>query len=149
MKRVWLFCRYDWSNGDEKAIILVRMLNCVATFALSTYPYAIESIESNSTLYGGSSDFLSAVDRLASSLINDLISIANSLSDDPKRQSQVAQMMLDCLLSRGDISAPAMINLARNLLTLMRNCKQLSNRVLDHYSNAINLWYLTLFHIFS
>lgn len=98
-----LFCRYQWSTGsDYYSQIQIRSLVWLSTAAQSDYPYHIESVESNDSIYGGSELFRSVIIETATDVLNQLIDRLTKQQFD-KRSSSVIDLF-ECVIEYGDIS---------------------------------------------
>lgn len=111
-------------NADTRANLYLEMVNYLCVAAQETYPYHVEKVDSNDTLYGHDQNFLKTIDNLRDDVVQEILSYLKLLGENSlfKRQSVVA---LDCffrLIIHGDISKIG--KLAFNLwqLVLKNNC---------------------------
>ncbi|XP_054160540.1 VPS35 endosomal protein-sorting factor-like [Oppia nitens] len=132
------------SNFDTKAYILMNFLNFLSTASQETYPYHINKVDSNDTLYGNDSQFMDQIDVLCSSVLNDLLDYFKQLGDERqyKRQSSLALELICRIVSHSRVDE--MYKLVINLWQLSKkNCSpdtKRANIALNHLKHKSNQW---------
>lgn len=74
---------YNFENShDAKAIILMNILNLLSTISQESYPYHIDKVDSNDTLYGNDQDFISEINSLSNHIITEVLNIIKQFGDE-------------------------------------------------------------------
>lgn len=105
-------------NSDEKINIYLDFLKILTIAFQEIYPYHIEKVDSNDTLYGNDSNFCQEICNLCTLVNEELLSYLKILGERKlfKRQSKAALQCFICVVSLGD--SQKMNKLAFNLWRL-------------------------------
>lgn len=117
--------RYPWTeSGDGKFVVFLNALRFLSTAVQSEFPYRIESIESNDTLYGGDSRFTDAVRSSANVIVQELLDYLKKFDttnvQQKRRQTLLALDFVECILEYGDMERDSIRTLAWNLWNLAK-----------------------------
>lgn len=93
------------------------MLHAVAQ---ETYPYHIEKVDSNDTLYGWDPKFLTEVNKMSSVILDEILAHLKYLGskEQYKRQATLALDLFVRVVSLADLNQPELGSLALNLWNL-------------------------------
>ncbi|XP_074593816.1 VPS35 endosomal protein-sorting factor-like [Brevipalpus obovatus] len=125
-------------NADTRASLYLEMINYLCVAGHENYPYHIDRVDSNDTLYGHSSAFLDTIDGLRDEVVQEILSHLKILGERSlfKRQSMLA---LDCffrLIVHGETRKVA--KLAFNLWQLVLKNNSLDTRTMMKNINFVN-----------
>ncbi|XP_042336793.1 VPS35 endosomal protein-sorting factor-like isoform X2 [Sceloporus undulatus] len=112
---------YTWEdNCDDKVRIYTNVVHLLSAMSQETYIYHIDKVESNDTLYGGDTKFLTETNKLCETVIAQILEHLKSLGKDEtlKRQSQLALYFFNSILAHGDLRNNKLNQLAVNLWNL-------------------------------
>ena len=74
---------YNFENShDAKAIILMNVLNLLSTISQDSYPYHIDKVDSNDTLYGNDQDFIQEINLLSNHIITEVLNIIKQFGNE-------------------------------------------------------------------
>ncbi|PSN36151.1 UPF0505 protein [Blattella germanica] len=130
---------YAWEpNSDSRAIIYLHVLDMLSTAAQETYPYHIEKVDSNDTLYGSDPKFISEINKMCSVLLDEILAHLKYLgtSEQLQKQASLALRLFVRIVIRGDLREPSLMTLAINLWNLAHRHghidQKLSARTLEY-----------------
>jgi LOC100101331 protein (fragment) len=105
-------------HSDKKISMYLALLRILTTAGQESYPYHVEKVDSNDTLYGSDAQFLEAVCNLCVLINEELLSYLKILGDQKlfKRQSKAALEYFYSVVTLGD--SQKMSKLAFNLWRL-------------------------------
>ncbi|XP_069503258.1 VPS35 endosomal protein-sorting factor-like isoform X2 [Ambystoma mexicanum] len=112
---------YTWEdNSDDKVRIYTNVLHLLAAMSQESYPYHVDKVDSNDTLYGGDSKFLSEINRLCETVIGQILDHLKTLGKDEtlKRQGFLALSFFNSVLAHGDLRNNKLNQLSVNLWSL-------------------------------
>lgn len=100
------------------------MVNYLCVSAHENYPYHVEKVDSNDTLYGHDDNFLKTIDNLRDDVIQEILSYLKLLGEKSlfKRQSVIALECFFRLIIHGDISKIGKLAFDLWQLVLKNNC---------------------------
>jgi len=96
-------------------IVPLRFLSLLGAYAQGEYPYQFVGVDNNNSLYGCANQFVTEIDSLAGTILNDLLSKIKAYGDQNqiKKQARLSLELFFAILNWGDIHD--MGNLAVNL----------------------------------
>ncbi|KAB0804643.1 hypothetical protein PPYR_01613 [Photinus pyralis] len=97
--------------------LYLNVLDMLSAMAQESYPYHIDKVESNDSLYGSDPKFLSEIDKMCTLVLRELLSQMKHLGPG-RRQAEIALELLVKITSLSNISHNGLINLAVNLWQL-------------------------------
>ncbi|XP_076309475.1 VPS35 endosomal protein-sorting factor-like isoform X2 [Tachypleus tridentatus] len=109
---------YTWdSNSDARVIVYLNVLNLLSSMTQESYIYHIEKVDSNDALYGSDPKFLAMVNKIGSTLVDEILSHLKLLGDKGifKRQASLAMDFFNRIVSHGDLNDNSLATLAVNL----------------------------------
>uniref|UniRef100_A0A8C0G5H5 VPS35 endosomal protein-sorting factor-like n=1 Tax=Chelonoidis abingdonii TaxID=106734 RepID=A0A8C0G5H5_CHEAB len=112
---------YTWEdNSDDKVRIYTNVLHLLSAMTQETYIYHIDKVDSNDTLYGGDSKFLTEINKLCEAVIAQILDHLKTLGleETLKRQSQLALYFFNSILAHGDLRNNRLNQLSVNLWNL-------------------------------
>ncbi|KAM9424671.1 VPS35 endosomal protein-sorting factor-like isoform 1-T1 [Pholidichthys leucotaenia] len=113
---------YTWEdNSDAKVRVYISALPLLAAMSQEMYIYSIPKVDSNETLYGGDPKFLSEVNKLCETLIEQILDQLKALGRDEqstRRQGALAFSLFGVLLAHGDLRNNKLSQLSVNLWNL-------------------------------
>ncbi|KAK0049257.1 UPF0505 protein [Biomphalaria pfeifferi] len=112
---------YTWEpNSDARILVYTRVLAMLSAAYQEEYPYHIDKVDSNDSMYGNDPKYLSEVKHMANTLISEILSHLKSIAapDSAKRQSSLVMEILSVLLTTCDFSQPSVSTLTVNLWNL-------------------------------
>ncbi|XP_030068287.1 VPS35 endosomal protein-sorting factor-like [Microcaecilia unicolor] len=112
---------YTWEdNNDDKIRIYTSVLHLLSAMSQETFLYHVAKVDSNDSLYGGDSKFLTEINKLCETLIGQILDHLKTLGKDEtlKRQSQLALSLFHSTLAHGDLRNNKLNQLAVNLWNL-------------------------------
>nr|XP_033818832.1 VPS35 endosomal protein sorting factor-like isoform X4 [Geotrypetes seraphini] len=112
---------YTWEdNSDDKIRIYTSVLHLLSAMSQETFLYHVDKVDSNDSLYGGDSKFLTEINKLCETLISQILDHLKALGKDEtlKRQSQLALSLFHSILAHGDLRNNKLNQLAVNLWNL-------------------------------
>ncbi|XP_028669604.2 VPS35 endosomal protein-sorting factor-like [Erpetoichthys calabaricus] len=112
---------YNWEDtNDAKLRIYISALPLLAAMSQDNFLYRINKVESNETLYGGDPKFVAEINKLCDTLIDQILDHLKNLGKDEafQRQSSIAIMLLNTILTHGDLRNNRLNQMVVNLWNL-------------------------------
>uniref|UniRef100_A0A8C0BKN4 VPS35 endosomal protein-sorting factor-like n=1 Tax=Buteo japonicus TaxID=224669 RepID=A0A8C0BKN4_9AVES len=112
---------YTWEdNSDDKVRIYTNVLHLLSAMTQEAYIYHVDKVDSNDTLYGGDSKFLTEINKLCETVIAQILDHLKTLGKEEtlKRQSQLALYFFNTILAHGDLRNNKLNQLSVNLWNL-------------------------------
>ncbi|XP_063444782.1 VPS35 endosomal protein-sorting factor-like [Mytilus trossulus] len=108
------------SDSDFKSNIYIRVLAVLSAVCQESYPYHIDKVDSNDSMYGSDPKFTADVRGICSTLLEEVLNHLKSLhtAETLRRQSQLALELFNTIVHHGDVTKPSMFALALNLWNL-------------------------------
>ncbi|XP_074035447.1 VPS35 endosomal protein-sorting factor-like isoform X3 [Leptinotarsa decemlineata] len=108
----------DWSRPNcTLGMLYISVIDVLTAMAQEDYPYHIDKVESNDSLYGCDPKFSSEIDSICSIVIREILTLLKDLGSC-KRQSQVATDLFCRVALRADLTRKPLFILALNLWQL-------------------------------
>lgn len=112
---------YIWEDQtDTKVRIYINVLHLLAAASQETYLYHVDKVDSNDNLYGSDPKFLSEINKLAETLIGQILDHLKTLGKEEtlKRQSALSLSLFNSILIHGDLQNNKLHQLTINLCNL-------------------------------
>ncbi|XP_078273677.1 VPS35 endosomal protein-sorting factor-like isoform X3 [Rhinoraja longicauda] len=112
---------YIWEDhADTKVRIYINVLHLLAAASQETYLYHVDKVDSNDNLYGSDPKFLSEINKLAETLIGQILDHLKTLGKEEtlKRQSTLSLSLFNSILIHGDLRNNKLHQLTINLYNL-------------------------------
>ncbi|XP_054717134.1 VPS35 endosomal protein-sorting factor-like [Uloborus diversus] len=112
---------YTWEqHSDSKVLIYLNVLDLLSAMSQETYAWSIEGVDSNDALYGSDPKFISEINKICSTLIDEILAHLKYLGDKNnfKKQSHLALELFCHIIAHGDLSSNSLFTLANNLWLL-------------------------------
>ncbi|KAJ9574992.1 hypothetical protein L9F63_007820, partial [Diploptera punctata] len=112
---------YTWEpNSNARAVVYLHVLDMLFAAAQETYPYHIEKVDSNDTLYGSDPKFILEINKMCSVLLDEILAHLKYLgaSEQLQKQALLALDLFVRVVTRGDLREPSLATLAVNLWNL-------------------------------
>lgn len=112
---------YTWEpNSDSKVLVYLNVINLLSAMTQESYIWSIERVDSNDALYGGDPKFIAEVNKICSTLIDEILAHLKHLGDKGnfKKQSTLALNLLCHIVAHGDLSYNSLFTLCNNLWML-------------------------------
>ncbi|XP_046425183.1 VPS35 endosomal protein-sorting factor-like [Neodiprion virginianus] len=108
------------ANSSSKSYLYLRVLDLLSTVTQENYPYHVDKVESNDTLYGSDKKFINEVDKISSKVFEEILNHLKYLgsSDQHGKQSVLALELFCRLIMRADLRQPPLATIAINLWKL-------------------------------
>ncbi|XP_050296954.1 VPS35 endosomal protein-sorting factor-like isoform X1 [Anthonomus grandis grandis] len=97
--------------------LYVNIVDLLASMTQDVFPYHVDGVESNDSLWGADSRFIKELDSMISVIIGELLGLLKELGAC-RKQSQIAIELFIRICIRADLSAPQTFSLALNLWNL-------------------------------
>jgi hypothetical protein len=114
---------YPWdANGDNKTMIYVKVLAMLAASVQEKLPYGVKRVDANDMLYGGDSQFVGEVERMAATLLREIgarLRELGSATDTLHRQSQLAFELFNRIIGHADLDNDMVFKTAVSLWTIV------------------------------
>nr|XP_023017945.1 UPF0505 protein C16orf62 isoform X1 [Leptinotarsa decemlineata] len=108
----------DWSRPNcTLGMLYISVIDVLTAMAQEDYPYHIDKVESNDSLYGCDPKFSSEIDSICSIVIREILTLLKDLGSC-RRQSQVATDLFCRVALRADLTRKPLFILALNLWQL-------------------------------
>ncbi|KAK6625056.1 hypothetical protein RUM43_005347 [Polyplax serrata] len=123
---------YNWeTNSNGKATVYLHVLDLLHTVAQESYPYHIEKVDSNDTLYGWDPKFLSEINKMSTVILDEILNHLKLLGtkEQLKKQSALAFDLFLRIVLRGDLNRPDLAELALNLWNLAQKNGNSDNKL--------------------
>ncbi|XP_012275161.1 UPF0505 protein C16orf62 homolog isoform X2 [Orussus abietinus] len=107
-------------NSSTKAHLYLRVLDLLSTVTQENYPYHIDKVDSNDKLYGSDKKFVSEVNKICTTILEELLNHLKYLgsTEQYEKQSILALELFTRIIVRADLRQPALANVAVNLWNL-------------------------------
>ncbi|KAH9503976.1 VPS35 endosomal protein sorting factor-like [Bulinus truncatus] len=112
---------YMWDpTSDARILVYTRVLAMLSAAYQEEYPYHIDKVDSNDSMYGNDPKYLTEVKSIANTLIAEILSHLKSIAspEHAKRQSSLALEIISVLLTTCDFSQSSVATLTVNLWNL-------------------------------
>ncbi|KAJ8974474.1 hypothetical protein NQ317_016128 [Molorchus minor] len=109
---------FEWSKPNcMLGSLYVNVIDVLSIMAQEDYPYHVDKVESNDSLYGSDPKFISEINNMCSIIIGEILVLLQELGSS-RRQSQIAMELFVRVAIRGDLSCSSVPQLALNLWNL-------------------------------
>ncbi|CAH0550259.1 unnamed protein product [Brassicogethes aeneus] len=109
---------FEWNKQNGSlTTIYISVIDMMSTMNQEVYPYHIDKVESNDSMYGSDPKFISEVNNICSILLGEILTQLKEMGPC-RRQSQLATELFIRVVTRGDINSANRITLALNLWQL-------------------------------
>eukprot|EP00937_MAST-01D_sp_MAST-1D-sp2_P005489 g5489.t1 len=119
--------RVQWNPATGARVrVSLAVLNALAVFAQSTFPYMVAGVDSNDTLYGGNEEYRTELNTYVERVMDDTMAQLASLGGEGGSKSQQVLLVVELVnfvLASMQLSTGA-IQLTGKLLQLVANNKQ-------------------------
>lgn len=123
---------YAWEpNSNARCVVYLHVLDMLSAAAQERYPYHIEKVDSNDTLYGSDPKFITEINKMCSVLLEEILAHLKYLNTSEQFQKQ-ASLALDLFVRvvvRGDLKEPSLTTLAINLWNLAHRHGHISQKI--------------------
>lgn len=110
--------KYKWNSQNATLTILyLDVLDLLSTMAQETFPYHVDKIDSNDSLYGSDPKFIAEVNKMCTVVLGQILSQLKQIGSG-RKQSQLALETVLRLALRADLNESAMQHLILNLWQL-------------------------------
>ncbi|XP_054431453.1 VPS35 endosomal protein-sorting factor-like isoform X2 [Pteronotus mesoamericanus] len=109
---------YTWEDSsDDKIRIYTYVLHLLSAMSQETYLYHVDKVDSNDSLYGGDSKFLTENNKLCETAMAQVLEHLKTLAKDDalKRQSLLGLSFFNSILAHGDLRNNRLNQLSVNL----------------------------------
>lgn len=110
---------------------LLRTLDLLCEMTQDTYIHHLESVLSNDQLYGCDPEFISALDKHATNICQELLVVLKMLGDnrETKKQYNLSLELFWRVVRRGELKERPMLSLAANLWMLSQKTQDSNNKL--------------------
>ncbi|XP_053393595.1 VPS35 endosomal protein-sorting factor-like isoform X2 [Mercenaria mercenaria] len=122
---------YTWEpNSDAKVVVYTRVLAMLSASCQETFPYHIDKVDSNDSLYASDPKYLNEVRGICSTLVEEILAHLKTLTtpETQKRQTQLALELFNTVVNHGDIGRQNLQNLVVNLWNLVHRSNQADHK---------------------
>ncbi|GFY51218.1 VPS35 endosomal protein sorting factor-like, partial [Trichonephila inaurata madagascariensis] len=109
---------YSWVKvSDVKSLVYLNVLNLLSALSQESYIWSIDGVDSNDALYGSDPKFIGEINKICSTLLDEILAHMKFLGDRGtfQKQSCLALELLCHIVAHGDLSNDSLFNLAYNL----------------------------------
>ncbi|KAF5301140.1 hypothetical protein FQR65_LT08970 [Abscondita terminalis] len=104
-----------WNSGSViLATLYLNVLDMLSAMAQETYPYHVDKVESNDTLYGSDPKFISEIDKMCTIVLRELLSQLKQIGPG-RKQAELALELMVRVVTLGDLNHNGLLTLAVNL----------------------------------
>lgn len=124
-------------NQSTQPVIYLSVIDTLCCFAQENYSNTIPNLISNDQLYGNDPKFINEINELATSVLNDLLTMLQAMSSDrPKLQSIIALELFERVATKADLTDDNLCKLAVNLWNLSLKNRQDSKMHVKIYQHV-------------
>lgn len=110
--------KYKWNSQNATLTVLyLDVLDLLSTMAQETYPYHVDKVDSNDSLYGSDPKFIAEVNKMCTVVLGQILTQLKQIGSG-RKQSQLALETVVRLALRADLNESAMQTLMVNLWQL-------------------------------
>lgn len=110
--------KYKWNAHNATLTILyLDVLDLLSTMAQETFPYHVDKVDSNDSLYGSDPKFIAETNKMCTVVLGQILAQLKQIGVG-RKQSQLALETIARLALRADLNESAMQNLILNLWQL-------------------------------
>nr|CAD7611689.1 unnamed protein product [Timema genevievae] len=123
---------YTWEpTSSAKPVVYLHVLDMLSTAAQETYPYHIEKVDSNDSLYGSDPKFIMEINKMCSIIVAEILDHLQYLgkSEQLPKQAQLAMDLFSHIVVRADLTEPTLATLAVNLWNLAQRHGFMDNKL--------------------
>ncbi|BFZ02646.1 hypothetical protein BsWGS_05685 [Bradybaena similaris] len=131
---------YTWEpNSDARILVYTRVLAMLAAASQENYPYHIDKVDSNDSMYGSDPKFLAEVKAVADTLIGEILAHLKAISSPElaKRQTSLVLEIISVLVAFCDMSKPSMLTLTTNFWSLALKHGQADMKILKRIQDHV------------
>ncbi|GJQ78307.1 hypothetical protein Trydic_g22145 [Trypoxylus dichotomus] len=109
---------WDMQNGNL-CHLYINVLDVLSTMAQESYPYHVDKVESNDTLYGSDPKFIQEINKMCSVILSELLSQLKRLGSCRKQFSLVLELLIKVAVN-ADLQDSGILSLMSNLMQLIK-----------------------------
>ncbi|GIY19382.1 VPS35 endosomal protein-sorting factor-like [Caerostris darwini] len=112
---------YTWEqHSDTKVLVYLNVLNLLSALSQETYIWSLDGVDSNDALYGSDPKFITEINKICSTLIDEILAHLKFLGErgNFRKQSYLALELLYHIIAHGDLSCNSLFTLSNNLWLL-------------------------------
>ncbi|GFO28655.1 upf0505 protein c16orf62-like protein [Plakobranchus ocellatus] len=124
---------YVWDTANDARILLyTRVLAMLSAACQEVYPYTVDKVDSNDSMYGCDPKFIFEIRGIANTVVGEILSHMKiiSTSEHAKRQSALALEVISVLMVSSDLSQTSMATLVTQLWGLAQKQGQADTKTL-------------------
>ncbi|KAF5275090.1 hypothetical protein FQA39_LY07027 [Lamprigera yunnana] len=108
-----------WTSGSAivVATLYINVLDMLSTMAQESYPYHVDKVESNDTLYGSDPKFIVEIDKMCTIILRELLSQLKQIGPG-RKQAELALELMSRIILLSDLDQSGLSTLAMNLWQL-------------------------------
>ncbi|XP_008195313.1 VPS35 endosomal protein-sorting factor-like [Tribolium castaneum] len=126
---------YSWESNISLISIYLSVIDMLSVMAQEWYPYHIDKVESNDSLYGSDKKFIAEINKICSVVTNELMSKLQSLGPCTKQSTFAIELFVK-LAVRNDLTNQMLV-LALNLWNLAKRDNTLDTKYLIRTKNYV------------
>ncbi|XP_052263042.1 VPS35 endosomal protein-sorting factor-like isoform X1 [Dreissena polymorpha] len=133
---------YTWEPlSDAKVVVYTRVLAMLSASCQESYPYHVNKVDSNDSLYGSDPKYVSEVVGICSTLVDEILGHLKSLTnpENEKRQTQLSLELFHTLVAHGDVSQDKLLALAVKLWSLAQRNHQADQKQMKRIQAFVRL----------
>lgn len=125
---------YAWDqHSTARSVLYISVLDVLSMAGQDNYPYHVDKVDSNDALYGADPKFIAEINKMCNIIVDEVLADLKHLgqTDQLRKQSQLAMELFIRIVTRSDITNPAMVHLATNLWQLSQRSGQYDKKLAD------------------
>ncbi|KRT85255.1 hypothetical protein AMK59_2595 [Oryctes borbonicus] len=111
---------YSWDmQSGTLCYLYMNVLDLLSTMAQELYPYHVDKVESNDTLYGSDPKFIQEINKMCSVILGELLSQLKRLGSCRRQFTLVLELLVKVAIN-ADLEDGGILSLTSNLMQLIK-----------------------------
>ncbi|KAI4469029.1 esophageal cancer associated protein [Holotrichia oblita] len=111
---------YEWDmQSGTLCYLYMNVLDLLSSMAQESYPYHVDKVESNDTLYGSDPKFIQEINKMCSVILGELLSQLKRLGSCRRQFNLVLELLIKVAIN-ADLEDSGILTLTSNLMQLIK-----------------------------
>ncbi|KAI4469048.1 esophageal cancer associated protein [Holotrichia oblita] len=111
---------YEWDmQTGTLCYLYMNVLDLLSSMAQESYPYHVDKVESNDTLYGSDPKFIQEINKMCSVILGELLSQLKRLGSCRRQFNLVLELLIKVAIN-ADLEDSGILTLTSNLMQLIK-----------------------------
>ncbi|XP_052791278.1 VPS35 endosomal protein-sorting factor-like [Mya arenaria] len=131
---------YTWEpHSDAKVVVYTRVLAMLSASCQEAFPYHVDKVDSNDTLYGLDPKYLSELQGICGTLVEEILTHLKTLTtpETTKRQTILSLELFQTVIGHGDLGHEKLFNLAVKLWGLAQRSHMADQKQMKKIQSCI------------